>query len=186
MNPYELPISVNVCGKDLRIRTDYRDILTILISQNDPELCSNDKMAVMLQIFYEDSDLLTPEMIPEAVDKAVEFIDCGQEDDGGNHPRLIDWEQDAGMIIPAVNRITNQEIRSVPYMHWWTFWGAYLEIGDCLLSSVIGIRAKKAKGKQLEKYEREFYRENKKLIDLQARLTDDEKRQKAALEKWLD
>lgn len=186
MNPYELPTSLTVGGVDFAIRTDYRDILTILISQSDPELGPDEKMAVMLQVLYKDWEKITPGMLEEAVNRAVEFIDCGQEDDGRNHPRLIDWEQDADMIIPAVNRITNQEIRAVPYMHWWTFWGAYLEIGECLLSSVIGIRAKKAKGKKLEKYEREFYNENKKLIDLQARLTDEEKQQKAALEKWLD
>ena len=185
MNSYELPTSLNVSGVDFAIRTDYRDILNILISQADPELGPEEKMAVMLQVLYVDCEKLQPEMLKEAVDKAVEFIDCGQEDDGGNHPRLIDWEQDAALIIPAVNRITGKEIRAVPYMHWWSFWAAYMEIGECLLSNIIGIRSKKAKGKKLEKYEKDFYRENKKLIDMNARLTEEEKKQKASLEKWL-
>ena len=52
-------------------------------------------------------------------------------------------------------------------MHLWTFIGAYMEIGEGLFSNIIHIRQKKAKGKKLEKWEQEFYKENKSLIDFQ-------------------
>ena len=76
------------------------------------------------------------------------------------------WEQDAGMIVPAVNRVAGCEVRALPYLHWWTFLGYYMEIGDGLFAQVLNIRQKKSKGKKLEKWEKEFYRENKKIIDL--------------------
>ena len=47
------------------------------------------------------------------------------------------------------------------YLHWWTFLGAYMEIGESLFSQILSVRMKKAKGKKLEDWEREFYKENK-------------------------
>ena len=44
--------------------------------------------------------------------------------------------------------------------------GAYLEIYEGLFHQVLMIRQKKAKNKKLEKWEAEFYRNNRKLIDL--------------------
>ena len=41
-----------------------------------------------------------------------------------------------------------------------------MEIGESLFSSVLNIRQKRAKGKKLEKYEQEFYKDNRNLIDL--------------------
>jgi transcription initiation factor TFIIIB Brf1 subunit/transcription initiation factor TFIIB len=71
-------------------------------------------------------------------------------------------------------------------MHWWTFLGYFNEIGEGLLSTVISIRQKKNKGKNLEKYEQEFYRANKSLIDIKARLTPEEQAEKEYFEKILN
>jgi hypothetical protein len=49
-----------------------------------------------------------------------------------------------------------------------------MEIGECTFSNIVSIREKKIKGKKLEKYEQEFYRENRKLIDLPHKLTAEE------------
>ena len=100
----------------------------------------------------------------EAIDKVSEFIDMGISEDA-NKPKSMDWEQDAPILIPAINRVLNCEIRAQKYMHWWTFLGAYMEIGESLFSNVVHIRQKKAKGKKLEKWELDFYKENKSLID---------------------
>ena len=74
--------------------------------------------------------------------------------------RLIDWEKDSQMICSAVNKVANTEIRSEPYIHWWTFMGYYSAVGESLLSSVVSIRDKMMRGKKLEKYEQEFRRNN--------------------------
>ena len=42
-------------------------------------------------------------------------------------------------------------------------------IGEGLFSNIVRIRHKKAKGKKLEKYEQEFYKENKSLIDFETK-----------------
>jgi hypothetical protein len=60
------------------------------------------------------------------------------------------------------------------FTHWWTFIGGYREIGECTFANIVGIRSKRAKGKRLEKWEEEFYRENKKMVDLPQKLTAEE------------
>ena len=86
-----------------------------------------------------------------------------------------DWEQYFPMIIAPINRVAGQDVRALPYMHWWTFIGYYMEIGDCTFSTILDIRRKLRKHKELEKWEREYYNENRELIDFKsAHLTDDE------------
>ncbi len=75
-------------------------------------------------------DSMPPKDWQEASRKACEFIDCGIKNDGKPRPRIMDWEQDAPIIIPAVNKVNNAEVRATDYMHWWTFFGLYMEIGE--------------------------------------------------------
>ena len=173
MNVWSFPTSLNIGGVEYEIRTDYRVILDLLMALNDPELSDSDnKMSaymqsrVILEIMFPDWDNIPQEHIQEALDKVAEFIDMGIGDDS-KKPKTMDWEQDAPIIIPAINKVLNREIRAEKHMHWWTFLGAYMEIGEGLFSNIIHIRQKKAKGKKLEKWEQEFYKENKSLIDFQ-------------------
>lgn len=173
MNVWSFPTSLDIGGVEYEIRTDYRVILDLLMALNDPELSDSDnKMSaymqsrVILEIMFPDWDNIPKEYIQEALDKVAEFIDMGIGDDS-KKPKTMDWEQDAPIIIPAINKVLNKEIRAEKYMHWWTFLGAYMEIGEGLFSNIIHIRQKKAKGKKLEKWEQDFYKENKSLVDFQ-------------------
>ena len=168
---WEFPTSLNIGGVEYEIRTDYRAVLDLLTALNDPELVDDDERItaymqsqVILQIMFPDCDSIPPEHIQEALNKVVEFIDMGIVEER-KKPKTMDWEQDAPILIPAINRVLNTEIRAQKYIHWWTFLGAYMEIGDSLFSNVVHIRQKKAKGKKLEKWEQEFYNANKSLID---------------------
>ena len=89
-------------------------------------------------------------------------------------PKLIDWEQNFAYIVAPINRVIGQEIRAIPYLHWWSFISAYYEIGDCLFAQIVSIRNKKARGKKLDKWEQEFYQNNRALVDLKTKYTDEE------------
>lgn len=93
------------------------------------------------------------------------------------------------MIIPEVNKVLGYEVRMPKETHWWTFMGAYMGIGEGLFSNVLNIRQKKAKGKKLEKYEKEFESANKDLIRLPEHLREEDKlradAEKERLEKLL-
>lgn len=149
-------------------------ITDILIAMNDPELDEQGKTLVMLKIIYPGWKKIPPEHLEEAAKKACEFIDCGQADDGIHRPRLIDWEQDWNLIIPAVNRVAGKEVRAYPSIHWWTFYSWFMEIGESTLSTIIHIRSKKAKGQKLDKWESDFCKENPKLVNLETKYSQEE------------
>lgn len=90
------------------------------------------------------------------------------------------------MIVPAVNKVAGKEIRAVSYMHWWTFFGDFMESGECLFNTVVGIRSKKAKGEKLDKWEKKFYQENKNIIDIKTRLSEEEQAYKDTLNEMLN
>ena len=174
MSAWELPESLSVGCADWNIRTDFRAVLDILRYFGDPDYELDEKWEVCLYILYEDYENMPDNLKQEAAEQAIWFIDMGIKDDGKKKPHTMDWEQDAPIIIPSVNRVLGMEIRSVKYLHWWTFLGAYMEIGESLFSQVLNIRQKKAKGKRLEKWENDFYKENKRLIDIQERYSEEE------------
>lgn len=181
MSVWELPTSLEVGGVGYSIRSDFRAILDILKYYDDPDYEPDERALVCLMILFPDFEEIPQEHYGEALEKACEFIDAGQTPNGKPSPKLMDWEQDAPVIIPAINRVMGQEIRSVPYMHWWTFLGAYMEIGECLYANIVSIRSKKAKGKKLEKYEKDFYKENKKLIDFEKKYSEEEIKERERL-----
>lgn len=174
MTLYDLPTSLTVGGVEYKIRSDFRSVIDILIAMNDPELNEHGKATVILKILYPSWREIPPEHHQEALKKAAEFIDCGRKSDGRKHPRMIDWEQDAPLIIPAINSVAHMEVRSVPDLHWWTFFGWFMEIGDSVFSNVLHIRGKKASGKKLEKAEQEWYRQNRQLVDFKQTYTETE------------
>lgn len=168
---WDFPTSLNIGGVDYEIRTDYRAVLDLFTALSDPELTDEDEQVtaymqnrVMLEIMFPQCDDIPLEHMQEALEKVTEFIDMGISDDR-KKPKTMDWEQDAPIIIPAINRVLNCEIRAQKYIHWWTFLGAYMEIGESLFSNIVHIRQKKASGKKLEKWEQDFYNDNKSLID---------------------
>lgn len=182
-----LPESLIIGGKEYAIATDYRDIMVIMEAYNDPELTHEEAVIVTLKFLYDDFDTIPVKDRQEAAEKAIWFLDCGQEaDDKKSTKKLIDWEQDQSILFPAINKVAGKEIRSVEYLHWWTFMGYFMEIGgDGLFSQVLAIRQKVAKGKKLEKWEREFHRNNKAICDIKTRYTQEEQDEMDYLNKLL-
>ena len=167
---YEIPKELRVEGQSWAIRNggDFRMVLDCFIVLNDPELQATERMLATLIIFYEKfSDVEDIFQLPESTQEALidamfNFFNCGEKVSPGIQTpyKLVDWEQDAQMICAAVNTVAQKEIRSEPYMHWWTFMGYYMSVGESTLSTVLGIRSKIIKGKKLEKHEQEFRRSN--------------------------
>lgn len=177
----KLPESLKVGGMERRIRTDYRDILRIFEACEDPELTDQEKISVLLIILYPDISDISKSDLEEALTQARWFLDCGQRHDQKVSRKLLDWAQDEPLIFPAINKVVGQEIRAVEYMHWWTFMGYFMEIEEGTFSMVLGIRQKRAKGKKLEKWEQEFYLNNRALCDLKTKYTAEEQ---AEIDYW--
>lgn len=181
MNKWHLPTSLTIGEVDCAIRTDFRVILGIYHYLNDPDYTDEERWAIALKAFYVDLDKIPPELYVEAAEKMLEFFRCGAStsDDDRRKPQLMDWEQDADIIIPAVNKVAGYDVRGVKSLHWWTFFALYMEIGEGTFSTVISIRSKQARGKKLEDYEKEFIRENPSMVRLRKHKTAEELRQEA-------
>lgn len=155
-----LPKALNVCGVSYAIRSDYRNILRIIVAYNDGALSDNEKVFVCLKRMYVDFDNMPRDHYEQAYLAATAFIECHAREDTPA-PKTVNWEKDEQLIFPAVNKVAGVEVRALPYLHWWTFLGYYQSIDhDGLFGFVLTIRQKKAKGKKLEKHEQEFFRSN--------------------------
>lgn len=166
-----LPTSLEINGKEYQIRSDYRNILRIIEALSDDELSDNDKVYVVLYRMIKDFDRLDGKDYAEAYEKVCQFIECHNRSDEKKNPQLINWEKDEQMIFPAINAVAGFEVRSVEYMHWWTFLGYFENIdNESLWGFVLSIRQKRAKGKKLEKYEKEFVNNNRDLCTVEKKI----------------
>lgn len=170
---YNLPLSLEICGVEYEIRSDYRNVLDIYEALNDSELSEKERSFAALYILYPDFENMPPEHYEEAAKKLLWFINCGQEDDNeSKQPKLMDWEQDFPLIVAAINQMVGYDIRDPKvYMHFWTFISYYQDIKDCLFAQVVSIRYKLIKGKKLDKQEQEFLRHNRKLVEFKRKYT---------------
>jgi hypothetical protein len=172
---------MEVGGASYEIRSDYRAVLDICSALSDDELSDQDRALVALDIFYPGLENIPPEDYNEAIRKCFWFINCGDGEQNKKSPKLVDWELDFKFIVSPVNRVVGKEIRSLEYMHWWSFIAAYYEIGDCTFAQIVRIREKLAKGKALDKQDREWYRRNRDIVDLKKGYTAQDK---AVMETW--
>lgn len=163
---YELPTEIIIEGHPYRIREkgDYRTILGVFSVLEDTELDQKERIISALIIFYEDlndiEDVLSLPNLESAVTQMFEFFNGGRSESGRKARKLLDWEDDSALICSAVNHVSGKEIRSEPYIHWWTFLSYYMSVGECVLSTVVSIRDKIMTGKKLEKWERQYRDEN--------------------------
>lgn len=172
---WEIPTSVEIDGLTYNIRNkgDFRVVLDCFLVLNDIEYPEAYRVSCALSIFYENYKEITN--FEAAVEEMYIFMQNGQEETRNNKPKLISWDQDFRLIVAPISRIAGKDIRSMEYLHWWTFLSYYLEIGECLFSQIVSIRSKKKKGKKLQKHEQEFYRENYDLIKLKEPMTEEER-----------
>lgn len=176
-----LPKSLSVCGVEYAIRSDYRVVLDICTALSDPLLTDEEKAFVAIYILYEDFEKIPTGHYREALEKCFWFINGGVEESTKSSHKLVDWEKDFPMIVAPINRVAGQDVRGVAYLHWWTFLSLYYEIGDCTFAQIVRIRDCKARGKKLDKQEREWYERNRHLVDIPQIFTEAEN---DMMQKW--
>ena len=184
MNGWELPRKANIGGVEYPINTDFRDVLEIISYLDDPDTPEFIRWQVALALFYEGQ---IPEAHRvEAMEYLALFLNGGREDTGKPAPKLLDWDKDCDLIISDINRVAAREIRLESYIHWWTFLSWFHSIGEGQLSAVVGIRDKLRRGRKLEGWEKDFYRENKARVDLKKPISAEDLAEKRRLIAMLD
>ena len=189
---FEIPTTIELNGKEFNIRNkgDYRTILDCFAALEDAELDKQERLFASLIIFYEDIDSIEDIYklgdIETAINEMYKFFNCGSDESNGrkvNH-KLMDWKQDEQLIASAVNKVAGTEVRSIDYLHWWTFMGYYSAIGKCPLSTILNIRDKIVKGKKLEKEERTFRQENPQYFVWNKNTVEEEEADRLVKELW--
>lgn len=180
---WDLPFTVNIDGEEFQIENncDYRVILDCLEVYEDNELDLESQHLSALMIFYKEPKKI--KNTEKALLEMLRIID-GENDEtsipennSNKAPeRLMSWKKDFKFIAPAVSRVLGYDVRTPnKFTHWWTFMGAYQEIGESVWTTFISIRKKKLHGEKLEKWEERLYRENIGDISLPQNLTEEEK-----------
>lgn len=165
---YEIPTTIEINGREFPIRCkgDYRMVLDCFSCLNDTELSEQERNYACLIIFYEDFDdimdfaKLDKDTINALVKEMYAFFECNENPMHQMPYKTIDWDKDSQMISSAVNKVAQTEVRAIEYLHWWTFLGYFSEVGESVLSTVVGIRDKIKRNKKLEKHEKEFKARN--------------------------
>ena len=182
MTLYALPVQATFGDQIYSLHTDFRVILKILQVLEDPVLPEILRWRVALGLFYDRP--VPPAHQPAAMEYLAEFLRCGQQESKAG-PKLLDWQQDAPAIISGVNAAAGCEVRAMENVHWWTFLSWFHAMPPGQLSTVVSIRDKLRRGKQLEAWEKEFYRENKQTIDFRTPESAEELAEKDRLNQLL-
>lgn len=190
---YDLPISVIVNDTEYKIRNagDFRMVLDCFSALNDIEMGEDFRILASFIIFYEGFDdiedvaKLDADTITQLTAEMLKFFNCGSEErDDVNLPKLIDWDTDSMMIMAAVNNVAGKEIRTEQYVHWWTFVGYYMSIGESVLSTVVSIREKIIKGEKLEKWENKYKSEHPKYFIWNSKSLEEQELDRLVDELW--
>lgn len=190
---YELPVTITIKDNTYPIRNngDYRMVLDCFVVLQDLDLSTDERILAALIIFYADMEsvedifALSQDEVEQRTLAMYDFFNCGQDSVGAktNH-KLIDWEQDEQIIISAINKVANKELRAEPYVHWWTFMGYYLGIEEGAFATVVSIRDKIVKGKKLEKYERDFRNDNPHYFIWNHKTLEEQEAEKYIMDMW--
>ena len=190
---YSLQTSVVVGGNEFHITNDgdFRMVLDCFSALADEELSEDLRVLASLLIFY--NEFNSPEdvynykdILEDLVKEMYKFFNCGKTGSPGAETQssLIDWDADSTIISAAINNVAKTEIRAIPNLHWWTFMGYYMSIGESILSTVVGIRNKIVKHKKLEKWEQEFKKDNPSYFNWKSSTVDDREAEKVIRELW--
>lgn len=187
MSPWDLPTTAVIGGREYELNADFRDILDILYHLEDPDEPEFLRWQIALALFYEGYDQMPAKDQQEAMEYLALFLTGGQaEEQNASVPKLIDWDQDAQAIVSDVNKVAGCEIRALPFLHWWSFLAFFQGIGEGQLSTRVSIRDKLRRGKPLEKWELDFYRQNKEQVDLKRRYSAGELEEQERLNELLN
>ena len=183
MTLWSLPQTTTIGGTEYQLSTDYRDVLEIIGYLNDQENPEILRWRIAVALFYDCEDF-PEEHLQEAMDYLAAFIAC-DDTPSAPSPKLLDWDQDAQVIVADVNKVAGMEIRAVPYLHWWTFLSYFRAIGEGQLLTLVSIREKLRTGKKLEPWEQEYYHKNPERVILRTKYLAEEEEELDELKELL-
>lgn len=117
-----LPTTVMVRGKTVRIRTDFRDYISLLDMLKDKDIKSVDKLLILSEYFLDDVEISQP-----AIDALRDFMSADFSDGEASQTgtvrqkNLFSFSIDYPYILSAFLRDYGIDLIDIKYLHWWKF-----------------------------------------------------------------
>lgn len=134
-----------------------------------------------MRLFYPEFAALPQPLWPEATQFLTEFLAAGRREQPRPGPALMDWQQDAPLIAAGISKAAGQDVRTLPYLHWWSFLAWFDAIGEGSFATVVAIRDKLRRGKRLENWELDYYRTHRAVVELRGVESAEEQAEKRRL-----
>ena len=181
MNLWTLPTQARLAGEDYPHVTDFREVLPVLRLLGDESRPAWLRWYTALELFYRRR--VPPEAEAEALEYLSDFLTCG--DRGKPGPRLLDWQLDAAEIVSDVNAVAGREVRSMEYLHWWSFLSFFHGIREGRLSALVTLRDKLRRGQKLDPWEQDYAQRNPDKARLRPPETEADRAHRQYLEQML-
>lgn len=166
----KFPTKIRIDNTNYEINSDYRNCLKIILAFEDDELTIEEQYFIMLNLLYKEM----PENIELAIEKAILFLNCGEEYEVSDSKRTYSFNKDSKYIYSAMNQTHNIDLESIEYLHWWKFVFLFMDVDkDCTFSYITSLRYKKNNGK-LDNYDKKIWVEMREIVDLDYSSEDEE------------
>lgn len=179
-----LPMQAELGGVRYAIRSDYRDVLELLRwlnGQADPALDQSERWYVAMRLFYPEFAAL-PQPALARCHAVFDGVFGGGRREQPRPPRADGLA--AGRTADRRGHQQGprgQDVRTLPYLHWWSFLAWFDAIGEGSFATVVAIRDKLRRGKRLENWELDYYRTHRAVVELRGVESAEEQAEKRRL-----
>lgn len=144
----ELPVAVEIDGREYPINTDFRRCLLAIIAFEDTTLTHFERRAILLANLYPKM----PHDAVQAIQMAVKFLDGGKSSDSGEEsasgPRLYSFSKDSDLIFSAFKQTHGIDLIDTEYLHWWKFLALFSDLGsETAFCNLVALRKRVKTGK---------------------------------------
>ena len=174
----------------LKINTNFRSFILFELLMQDHSLKEEEKVAITLNLFYENLDIKD---YKKALEGVIWMYSSGKEkketrsekNTEKKEKRLIySFEYDADLIYSAFLSQYNIDLNEIEYLHWWKFKSLFEGLNDenkiCQYMSYRAMDIAKIKDKDQKKY----YKDLQRKVALPDNRSEDEKEQDFADALW--
>lgn len=141
----DLPEYVEIGGKAVKINTDFRAGLRVILAFEDQQLTGYEKAMVMLNNLYR----VIPDDAEAATRQAQKFLNGGKENGEEKEEvqvRLYSFAKDQNFIFAAF-RQTHQIDLETARLHWWKFLALFMDLGaETTFCNLVGLRKRISDG----------------------------------------
>lgn len=132
------PESVEIDDTEYNINTDYKYALACFACINDGDISDTERVYGILGLLYKEEIPL--EHSKKALELAIKYLQCGEEQKPRTSKADIDFEQDEHYIKSSFMSDYKIDLDSVE-LHWWKFC-EYMQglSSDCILNRIRDIR----------------------------------------------